>query len=93
LRKPRLLWELLVSSNSYLQRTEYTYFGANETRETDVWGGGSCSGPTGSPTAGYDCSGLVSWAVCAVTGRNLFAEGLRVTYSMYCASESTLKYA
>ncbi|KAK1763852.1 hypothetical protein QBC33DRAFT_548749 [Phialemonium atrogriseum] len=57
-----------------------------------VWGGGSCSGPTGSPTAGYDCSGLVSWAVCQVTGRNLFDEGLRVTYSMYCASETALKY-
>lgn len=41
---------------------------------------------------GYDCSGLVAWAVCQVTGRNLFAEGLRVTRSMYCASESRLRY-
>jgi cell wall-associated NlpC family hydrolase len=57
-----------------------------------VWGGGSCSGPTGSPRRGFDCSGLLSWAICRVTGRNLFAEGLRVTYTMYCASESTLKY-
>ncbi|KAH8898739.1 hypothetical protein GQ53DRAFT_802273 [Thozetella sp. PMI_491] len=57
-----------------------------------VWAGGSCSGPTGSPTKGFDCSGLVSWAVCSVTGRNLFSEGLRVTSSMYCASEAKLKY-
>lgn len=53
------------------------------------WGGGSCKGTT---KGGYDCSGLVSWAVCQVTGRDLFAEGLRVTRSMYCASESKLKY-
>ncbi|KAF2009325.1 hypothetical protein BU24DRAFT_468295 [Aaosphaeria arxii CBS 175.79] len=53
------------------------------------WGGGNCNGPTGG---GYDCSGLVSWAICQVTGRNLFSEGLRVTRSMYCASESKLKY-
>ncbi|KAF2632819.1 hypothetical protein BU25DRAFT_487236 [Macroventuria anomochaeta] len=53
------------------------------------WGGGSCKGATGG---GYDCSGLVSWAVCQVTGRDLFSEGLRVTRSMYCASESKLKY-
>jgi hypothetical protein len=60
--------------------------------KTDVYGKGSCSGPTGSPTKGFDCSGLVSWAVCAVTGRDLFAEGLRVTYDMYCASASKRKY-
>ncbi|KAJ2902157.1 hypothetical protein MKZ38_000955 [Zalerion maritima] len=54
-----------------------------------VWGGGSCSGPTGG---GFDCSGLVSYAVCQVTGRNLFSEGLRVTRSMYCASEKKLGY-
>ncbi|KAF2201503.1 hypothetical protein GQ43DRAFT_415666 [Delitschia confertaspora ATCC 74209] len=53
------------------------------------WGGGNCKGPTGG---GYDCSGLLSWAVCQVTGRDLFTEGLRVTRSMYCASESKLKY-
>lgn len=53
------------------------------------WGGGSCKGIT---KGGYDCSGLVSWAVCQVTGRDLFAEGLRVTRSMYCASEGKLKY-
>lgn len=41
---------------------------------------------------GFDCSGLVAWAVCQVTGRNLFSEGLRVTHSMYCASEAKLKY-
>ncbi|OJD12381.1 hypothetical protein AJ78_07006, partial [Emergomyces pasteurianus Ep9510] len=52
-----------------------------------VWGGGSCKGPTGG---GYDCSGLVGYAVCKVTKRNLFKEGLRVTYTMYCASSSKL---
>lgn len=58
-----------------------------------VWGGGSCKGPT---KGGYDCSGLVAYAVCKATKRNLFKEGLRVTYSMYCASSSRLgkfKYA
>ncbi|KAL2369517.1 hypothetical protein RJ035_004228 [Blastomyces gilchristii] len=58
-----------------------------------VWGGGSCKGPT---KGGYDCSGLVAYAVCKVTKRNLFREGLRVTYSMYCASSKRLgkfKYA
>ncbi|KAF2752095.1 hypothetical protein M011DRAFT_454933 [Sporormia fimetaria CBS 119925] len=53
------------------------------------WGGGNCKGPTGG---GFDCSGLVSWAVCQVTGRDLFSEGLRVTREMYCAGESKLKY-
>ncbi|KAF2735543.1 hypothetical protein EJ04DRAFT_390768, partial [Polyplosphaeria fusca] len=53
------------------------------------WAGGNCAGPTGG---GFDCSGLVSWAVCQMTGRDLFSEGLRVTRSMYCASEKTLKY-
>ncbi|KAF2192092.1 hypothetical protein K469DRAFT_653318 [Zopfia rhizophila CBS 207.26] len=53
------------------------------------WAGGNCKGPTGG---GFDCSGLVSWAVCQVTGRDLFSEGLRVTRSMYCAKESKLKY-
>ncbi|KAK3367833.1 hypothetical protein B0H63DRAFT_535930 [Podospora didyma] len=57
-----------------------------------VWAGGSCSGATGSPRKGFDCSGLVSWAVCQVTGRNLFSEGLRVTYEMYCASDARRKY-
>ncbi|KAF2260431.1 hypothetical protein CC78DRAFT_472976 [Lojkania enalia] len=53
------------------------------------WAGGNCKGPTGG---GFDCSGLVSWAVCQVTGRDLFSEGLRVTRSMYCASEKKRKY-
>ncbi|KAL5336037.1 hypothetical protein BJX70DRAFT_373675 [Aspergillus crustosus] len=63
-----------------------------------AWGGGSCDGPSGDQPPydqgelGYDCSGLVSWAVCQVTGRDFFSEGLRVTSSMYCASEATLKY-
>ncbi|KAM5430510.1 hypothetical protein McanMca71_006852 [Microsporum canis] len=63
-----------------------------------AWGGGSCDGPTGDMPPwdfgeiGYDCSGLVSWAVCQVTGRDLFKEGLRVTRVMYCASESKLRY-
>jgi hypothetical protein len=64
----------------------------------DAWGGGSCKGPTHDQPPyeygdiGFDCSGLVCWALCQVTGRDLFKEGLRVTRSMYCASESTLKY-
>lgn len=63
-----------------------------------AWGGGSCAGPTHDEPPyeygdiGYDCSGLVCWALCQVTGRDLFTEGLRVTSSMYCASESTLGY-
>lgn len=63
-----------------------------------AWGGGSCKGPTGDQPpynygeTGYDCSGLVCWAVCKVTGRDLFSEGLRVTSSMYCASEKKLGY-
>jgi len=63
-----------------------------------AWGGGSCSGPTDDQPpydygdVGYDCSGLVCWAVCKVTGRDLFTEGLRVTSSMYCASEVKLGY-
>ncbi|KAL1954946.1 hypothetical protein VTO42DRAFT_404 [Malbranchea cinnamomea] len=63
-----------------------------------AWGGGSCDGPTGDippydyGEVGYDCSGLVCWAVCQVTGRDLFSEGLRVTSSMYCADEATLGY-
>jgi cell wall-associated NlpC family hydrolase len=63
-----------------------------------AWGGGACSGPTDDQPpydygdVGYDCSGLVCWAVCKVTGRDLFTEGLRVTSSMYCASESKLEY-
>jgi hypothetical protein len=59
-----------------------------------VYGGGSCSGPT---KGGYDCSGLVLYALCKVTGRNWFtsgpkAESLRRTGDMYCARESKLKY-
>ena len=63
-----------------------------------AWGGGTCKGPSGDQPpydygeVGYDCSGLVGWAVCKVTGRDLFSEGLRVTGSMYCASEKKLKY-
>ncbi|RPA93172.1 putative NlpC/P60-like cell-wall peptidase [Choiromyces venosus 120613-1] len=61
-----------------------------------AWGGGSCSGPSEDQPPykygdiGYDCSGLLCWAVCQVTGRDLFKAGLRVTYSMYCASDATL---
>lgn len=63
-----------------------------------AWGGGSCKGPTHDQPPyqygdiGYDCSGLVCWAVCQVTGRDLFSEGLRVTSDMYCAEEKELKY-
>ena len=63
-----------------------------------AWGGGTCDGPSGDQPpydygeVGFDCSGLVAFAVCQVTGRNLFAEGLRVTSTMYCAPESELKY-
>ena len=55
------------------------------------WGGGSCRGPSGSPK-GFDCSGLVAWAVCKVTGRDLFSEDLRQTAAMYCAPKSKLQY-
>lgn len=54
-----------------------------------VWASGSCKGKT---NGGFDCSGLLSWAVCQVTGRDLFNEGLRVTSQMYCASEAKRKY-
>lgn len=54
-----------------------------------LWGGGSCNGAQGG---GFDCSGLVSWAICQVTGRNLFNESLRNTAMMYCATEERLKY-
>lgn len=63
-----------------------------------AWGGGSCDGPSEDQPpyqygdTGYDCSGLVCWAVCQITGRDLFTEGLRVTSDMYCASEKDLKY-
>ena len=63
-----------------------------------AWGGGSCEGPSHDQPPyqygdiGYDCSGLVCWAVCQVTGRDLFSEGLRVTSNMYCAKEKELKY-
>jgi len=67
-----------------------------------AWGGGSCGGATAdepmpgasSPRwhVGFDCSGLVSWAICTVTGRDLFQEGLRNTAAMYCAEESKLGY-
>ncbi|KAK4205871.1 hypothetical protein QBC37DRAFT_301928 [Rhypophila decipiens] len=63
-----------------------------------AWGGGSCKGPTHDNPPwqygeiGFDCSGLVCWAVCQVTGRDLFSAGLRNTHPMYCASESKLGY-
>jgi cell wall-associated NlpC family hydrolase len=69
--------------STYLEVSRYTKY------PTDQWGGGNCKGPTGG---GFDCSGLLSWAVCQVTGRDLFSEGLRVTRTMYCASETKLKY-
>ncbi|KAK2777890.1 hypothetical protein FQN53_002025 [Emmonsiellopsis sp. PD_33] len=53
-----------------------------------VWGGGSCKGPTGG---GYDCSGLLGYAVCKATGKNIFSAGVRVTGTMYCSSKSKLK--
>ncbi|KAF2100284.1 hypothetical protein NA57DRAFT_54376 [Rhizodiscina lignyota] len=63
---------------------------AKEQKGVDyVWGGGSCSGPT---SGGFDCSGLLCYAICKATGRDLFKEGLRVTRTMYCAGESKLKY-
>lgn len=36
-----------------------------------VWGGGDSHGPTGSPTAGFDCSGLTLYAVYVGTGQSL----------------------
>lgn len=33
-----------------------------------VWGGGNTDGPTGSPDPGFDCSGLVLYAVYQATG-------------------------
>ena len=63
-----------------------------------AWGGGTCDGPSDDMPPydygdiGYDCSGLVCWAVCQVTGRDLFSDGLRVTNAMYCADEGTLGY-
>ena len=44
---------------------------------------------------GFDCSGLVAWALCQITGRDLFNHpaGLRNTQFMYCASQATLGYA
>jgi hypothetical protein len=53
----------------------------------DMWGSSSCSGPT---VKVLTARAWYAGAVCAVTGRNLFSEGLRVTNSMYCASESKL---
>lgn len=82
LRKLRRPKEHLVS----LSRDSWT---TQKLTALDHWGGGSCKGTIG---CGYDCSGLVSWTVCQVTGRDLFTEGLRVTRSMYCATESKLKY-
>ncbi len=33
-----------------------------------VWGGGTVSGPSGSPVPGFDCSGLILWAVHTASG-------------------------
>lgn len=33
-----------------------------------VWGGGTVTGPSGSPVPGFDCSGLVLWAVHTASG-------------------------
>ncbi|KAG0637220.1 hypothetical protein HOY80DRAFT_1052322 [Tuber brumale] len=61
-----------------------------------AWGGGSCNGPSKDQPpdqhgeTGFDCSGLLCWAVCQVTGRDLFKAELRITHSMYCASDATL---
>ncbi len=33
-----------------------------------VWGGGTANGPSGSPVPGFDCSGLVLWAVHTASG-------------------------
>lgn len=33
-----------------------------------VWGGGTVSGASGSPVPGFDCSGLVLWAVHSASG-------------------------
>lgn len=67
------------------------------TKQIDVWGGGSCSGPTsdGAGEIGFDCSGLVAWALCQVTGRDLFSDPntLRNTHFMYCATQAQLGYA
>lgn len=63
-----------------------------------AWGGGNCKGPSHDipphdyGEVGYDCSGLVTYALCQVTGRDLIADGLRVTSAMYCAPENKLKY-
>lgn len=39
-----------------------------QTGKPYVWGGGDVNGPTGSPEPGFDCSGLVLWAVHQATG-------------------------
>ncbi|KAK2877797.1 hypothetical protein FQN49_001195 [Arthroderma sp. PD_2] len=63
-----------------------------------AWGGGDCNGPTDDRAPwdygeiGYDCSGLIAWAICQVTGRDLIKEKLRNTKQMFCAPESTLGY-
>lgn len=36
-----------------------------------VWGGGTVSGPSGSPVPGFDCSGLVLWAVHVASGDSI----------------------
>lgn len=63
-----------------------------------AWGGGSCDGPTGDippydyGDVGYDCSGLVNWALCQVTGEDVFGTSMRVTGGMYCDMEDELGF-
>ncbi|KAK2761658.1 hypothetical protein FQN54_001486 [Arachnomyces sp. PD_36] len=63
-----------------------------------AWGGGSCDGPTGdiapydNGETGFDCSGLVNWALCQVTDVDVFGTSMRVTQGMYCDMESELGF-
>jgi hypothetical protein len=63
-----------------------------------AWGGGSCDGPTGDIAPydygeiGFDCSGLVNWALCQVTEVDVFGTSMRVTQGMYCDMEGELGF-
>lgn len=63
-----------------------------------AWGGGSCDGPTGDIApydygeTGFDCSGLVNWALCQVTDVDVFDTSMRVTQGMYCDMEDELGF-
>ncbi|KAK2757055.1 hypothetical protein FQN54_005024 [Arachnomyces sp. PD_36] len=63
-----------------------------------AWGGGSCDGPTGDIAPydygeiGYDCSGLVNWALCQVSGIDNFGTSMRVTTGLYCDTEAELGF-